>query len=137
MRIGFITPSSRENYHPLKNQSLVALYLLTILDAQYPEELELSLIDLRGLYEQEVLNHIPENDLFLYSVTSTEYDEYKNLVESVKELYPKAKNVAGGPHINIYPTESLELFDAIALGEGEEVIKEIVKDASVSKLKRV
>lgn len=114
MRVGFVTPSSKENFHPLKNQSLVALYLLTILDMEFPKELDLSLIDLRGLDEQEVLNHIPENDLFLYSVTSTEYDEYENLVKNVKKLYPKAKNVAGGPHINLYPTGSLELFDAIA-----------------------
>lgn len=137
MRVGFVTPSSKENFHPLKNQSLVALYLLTILDMEFPKELDLSLIDLRGLNEQEVLNHIPKNDLFLYSVTSTEYDEYENLVKNVKKLYPKAKNVAGGPHINLYPTKSLELFDAIALGEGEETIKEIVNDTSASRLKRV
>lgn len=137
MKIGFINTSSKQNFKPFRIDPLGSLYLLTILEKEFGDSLELSFTDLRGVKKDSLIYHIPEKDIYLYSVTSPDYPELKNTAENLKKMYPKAKHIAGGPHINIFPEESLKTFDTICLGEGEESIKEIVKDEFKSDLKRV
>lgn len=135
VRVGFIIPSSRDNYDPFRNQPLVALYLFTILDERFGDRIKLSMVDLRGIEEDSVIYHIPENDVFLYSVSSPDFDEISNIVKDLRSVYPKAKHVAGGPHINIFPEHSNILFDTIVLGEGEKSIVGVINDILVSDLK--
>ena len=59
------------------------------------------------------------------------------MVQEIRVVYPKARHIAGGIHINIYHQECAKLFDVIAIGEGEDIIVEIIKDAFASKLKNV
>ena len=58
-------------------------------------------------------------------------------VKTLRTLYPKSLHIAGGAHCNIFPEESAKVFDAICVGEGEEVIKEIVKDVMTKSLKKI
>lgn len=134
LKIGFITPSSGYSYNPFKKHPLVEMYLLTILEEHFGEKVKLSLIDLKGIDSEFLLYHIPENDLFLYSVATTDVNEISKLVKELRNIYPEAKHVAGGPHINLFPDDSSLIFDAIVLGEGEETIIKVVKDIFHSKL---
>jgi radical SAM superfamily enzyme YgiQ (UPF0313 family) len=137
MRAGFILPVDKRNYKPFRNQPLGSLYLLTILEKEFGNSLDLSLIDLRGLNEEDAIYHIPEKEIYFYSVTTPEHSIITNLVEKIKEVYPKAKHVAGGPHVEFSRENLLNTFDSISLGYGEESIKKIVKDCSKSDLKKV
>lgn len=137
LRIGFILPTSRRNYDPFRNQPLIVLYLLTILEEYFARRVELSLIDLRGLEEENLLRHIQESDVFMYSVSTPDFYEISGIIQALRSIYPKAKHIAGGPHINLFPHDSAKLFDAIALGEGEESITRIVDDIFSSDLKPI
>lgn len=136
LRIGFIVPSGSDNFDPLRNQPLVTLYLLTILEQHFGERVSLSLIDMRGIKEQFALQHIPENDVFLFSVATPYFPELVNLLKGLKTVYPYAKHIAGGPHINLFPQECTELFDSIVLGEGEESLISVINDIFQSNLRK-
>jgi radical SAM superfamily enzyme YgiQ (UPF0313 family) len=136
MKAGFILASGESNYAPFRNQPLNALYLLTILEEEFMY-IETELIDLRAVSLENAIYHIPEKDLYFYSVSSMDFLDIKKIVESIREVYPKAKHIAGGPHVNIFKEKNLEVFDTISIGEGEEAIKRIVRDYLSSDLKRV
>lgn len=137
LEIGFIMPSSRQFYKPFRNQPLVLLYLLTILEDKFGDRVNLSLIDLRGLNEDNLLFHIPEKDVFLYSVATTDFPEIAAIVRGLRAIYPKAQHIAGGAHINIFPEVCSQVFDALVLGEGEESIVKAINDVLTSALKPI
>ncbi len=137
LQIGCIMPSSGQNYKPFRNQPLVLLYLLTILEEKFGDRVNLSLVDLRGVDEDSRLFHIPENDVFLYSAATPDFTEISTIVQSLRSIYPKAKHIAGGPHINIFPEECSKVFDSIVLGEGEESIGKVINDIFALDLKPI
>jgi anaerobic magnesium-protoporphyrin IX monomethyl ester cyclase len=135
LNIGFIMSSSKENYEPFRNQPLVIMYLLTILEQKLGNKINLNLIDLRGVQEESALFHIPECDVFLYSAATPDFLEIEALVKDLRSLYPGAKHIGGGPHINLFPEVCAKVFDTIALGEGEETIVTIIEDIFAGNLK--
>jgi radical SAM superfamily enzyme YgiQ (UPF0313 family) len=129
MRVGFINTSSRQNFAPFRIAPLGSLLLLTILEQEFGDALQLSFTDLRGIPDDKVADHLDEKDVYLHYVTTPEFAEISTNVARLRQLYPHAKHIAGGPHCNIFPDESMRRFDAICVGEGEEVIKTIIRDA--------
>ena len=85
IRVGFINSSGSYNADPFRNQPLTIIYLLTYLEKYFGEKLELSLIDLRGLPENEFVSHIPENDIFLYTLTTLDLNEAERLVQKLRK----------------------------------------------------
>jgi radical SAM superfamily enzyme YgiQ (UPF0313 family) len=59
------------------------------------------------------------------------YEENKGLSNARN----RGINIAGGPHVNIFPQQSLGIFDAISVGKGEESIKKIANDIEFGKFK--
>jgi len=47
MKSSFIVTSSKQNYKPFRNQPLGELYLSTILEQHFKDQLDVSMIDLR------------------------------------------------------------------------------------------
>lgn len=137
MRVGFINTSGKQNDKPFRIDPLGPLYLLTILEEEFGDRLSLSYTDLRGVAEESMIYHIPELDVYLHYVTTPEIAEIKRIISAIRRSYPKALHLAGGPHTNIFPEESLETFDAICIGEGEEIIKQMVHDISNNDLKKI
>ena len=137
MRVGFINTSGKQNDKPFRIDPLGPLYLLTILEEEFGDRLSLSYTDLRGIAEESMIYHIPELDVYLHYVTTPEIAEIKNIIAEVRRVYPKALHLAGGPHTNIFPDESLKTFDAICIGEGEEIIKQMVHDIFNNELKKI
>lgn len=137
IRIGFLTTTNKDNYQPFRNQPTAALHLLTIIENYFKDSVEVSLIDLRGLDEEYVIYHVPEKDIYLYSTTTPHFPEYKRHLNKIREIYPDAKHIAGGPHVNIFPEEGEKIFDAIILKEGEHSIIKAIDDILNSRLKRV
>jgi len=135
LSVGFIVPSGRDNFKPFRNQPLVVLYLLTILKENFGSKIKINLIDLRGVEEENVLFHIPEYDVYMYSVATPDYMETSFIVENLRSVYPNAKHIAGGTHITLYPEESVKVFDAVVVGEGEESIVQLINDILMSDIK--
>lgn len=136
-KVGFIFPSSDYLFDPFRGDPFTHFHLLTILEDAFGTGVELALIDLRGIKQEVALYHIPECDLYLHSIYTLDYEEQAAIVQTLREHYPKAVHVAGGPHANIFPEESLTIFDALILGEGEETIVEAIRDFMGSRLQRV
>ena len=135
MRIGFIIPRDLHNINPFKGQPLNALYLSTIVANHFQDRVTVELIDLRGIKKEFIDYYLPEKDIYFYSVTSLEFIEIKRTVAFLRELYPKAKHIAGGIHISLFPKESSEVFDVVAQGEGEDIIIQTVNDTIANELK--
>ncbi len=128
IKIAFIHSSNKNNYDPFRNQPLVEMYLLTIIEKYFKEKVELSIIDLRGIDCKYAICHIPENDVYMYSISTPDFPEFYNILRNVRSTYPNSINIAGGPHINIFPDECNKLFDIIILGEGEESVINAIND---------
>jgi len=137
MRVGFINTSGRQNEKPFRIDPLGSLYLLTILEEEFGGRLELGYTDLRGVNEDSMIYHIPERDVYLHYITTPEIAEIQRIVAEIRRVYPKALHIAGGPHANIFPEESLKTFDAICIGEGEEMIKRMISDIFDKKLQKI
>ncbi|MFC1760938.1 B12-binding domain-containing radical SAM protein [Planctomycetota bacterium] len=134
---GFILQYDNYNFDPFRNIPYTALYLLTILEQRMADQVDLSLIDLRGVKKEAIRHYIPEKDLYLYSVSTPVANETRTIVEVIHEAYPQAKHIAGGPHISLFTEECERLYDAIVLHDGEESIVAAMEDFINNKLKPV
>jgi len=135
IRVGFVL-TDRHNFKPFKNHPLVELYLMTILEQDFKDKIDISLIDLRGITPENIIYHIPEKDIYFYSAFSPDILNISLVIKEIKKIYPSSKHIGGGIHINLFPQESSTIFDVIALGESEEAIKRIIIDYSNSNLKK-
>ncbi|MBW1783265.1 MAG: B12-binding domain-containing radical SAM protein [Deltaproteobacteria bacterium] len=137
MRVGFLNTSGKQNEKPFRIDPLGPLCLLTILEEEFGDRLSLSYTDLRGIDEDSMIYHIPELKVYLHYVTTPEIAEIQRIIAAVRRVYPKGLHLAGGPHVNIFPDESLNTFDAICIGEGEEIIKQMIRDIFNKKIKKI
>jgi radical SAM superfamily enzyme YgiQ (UPF0313 family) len=60
------------------------------------------------------------------------FSEYKSdafeVITTIKHYFPHIQIIAGGAHVSTFPEECVEYADTVVVGEGEEVIDEIIKD---------
>lgn len=133
----FILPPDEQNFKPFRNQPLVALHLLTILRNRLDKNYDFSIIDLRGIKKENVKFYVPERDIYFYSVYTIEWPSVVYARDIIRQTYPNAIHIAGGPHINILKEKAADGFDAIVIGEGEETIIQVVKDVRDKRLKPI
>ena len=134
LELGFINPTSDYLFDPFKGDPHVHFNLLTIIESKLPK-VNSQLIDLRGVKKEFIIKHIPECDVYLHSVYTLDWNEQNDIVKNLRERYPKAKHIAGGYHVNLFPKESQEVFDSVILGEGEESIVSALQDLEDLNLK--
>ena len=135
--VAFVIAGGRENFNPFQNPPLCELHLLTILEECFGDKIDISLIDLRGIDEKFISYYIPEKDIYMYSLYTPEWVETVSALTTIKELYPKATQVGGGPHVNIFPEECAKMFDSIVMGEGEESLVTLINDYLDSKIQPI
>lgn len=136
MRIGFIFPSNDYLFDPFRGDPHTHFQILTVLEEHFGDQVQLRLIDLRGVKREFAPYHIPECDVFLYSVYTLDYTEQVGLVACLRRRYPKAVHVAGGPHAVVFPDDALRTFDALVFGDGEESIIEVINDVRSGRLQK-
>lgn len=119
MKFNFIIPSWSYWQEPTRAQPLTQMYLSTILEQEGHSVIFTDFRD--GIKDPE------DADAFLYTVASPDMVEVEEMVKLFRKT-KRAAHIAGGPHVNIFPDDSLEIFDSIVLGNGEESIKQIGKD---------
>ncbi len=83
----------------------------------------------------DFINGIPLNlpkwnfDIMGVSAMFTEYRiDICNFLTYIKEQYPTLHVIVGGAHASTYPEEMIEFADCVVVGEGEEVICDIVEN---------
>src|SRR3989338_6386005 len=144
--IGIIIPSWHYFANAFKLQPLNELYFATVIDYHFEgKKAKVKVIDLREFREQEgmlqidkVKSAIPEQSIYLYWINKTaDYPEIISIVHQLRAAYPKAKHAAGGAHVDIFPEESAEHFDAVVLGPGERSLIKIVEDIFGGSLKKI
>ena len=118
-KVNFIIPSWGYWKEPTRAQPLTQLYLATILQH---EGVDVNITDLR-----DGPKPIDNTDLFFYTVASPDVAETRQIVKTLKDVYPESKHVAGGPHPSIRPNET-QGFDSVVVGKGEEAVKQIIED---------
>lgn len=79
-----------------------------------------------------------ENDLliFCYSFCTPQLFTIRESIKRVRESYPEAILIAGGPHPSGVPEDTLNLgFDYVIVGEGEKIFPELISNLKNSTLK--
>ena len=137
LKIGFIFPSSEYLFDPFRGDPFTHFQILTTLEDRLGDKVDVSLIDPRGVKREFAQYRIPECDIFLHSVYTLDYEEQSSIVKFLRERYPKALHIAGGPHAHSFQQECSEIFDSLILGEGEEMIVKAVNDILDLKLQQV
>jgi len=137
LNIGFIFPSSEYLFDPFRGDPHTHFQILTVLDSYFGNKINTCLIDLRGIKKEFAIYHIPECDVYLHSVYTLDYNEQVSIVKNLRKRYPKAKHIAGGPHVAFFQEKSLKIFDALILGDGEESIIQVIKDINNSDFKKI
>lgn len=107
----------------------------------------LALLTLAGLTDQrhqltyiEVpdLKHVPtvpgEFDMVAISSYSAQIGQAYELAQRYRTLGTKV--VIGGPHVSSLPAEAAQYCDAVAIGEGEPIWKEIINDCEAGQLQQ-
>lgn len=94
-------------------------YDITIIDSQVEE------LDYNSLKSRILL--VKPDVVGLTTMTMTLIDVTKTL-EIVKEVNKNIKVILGGPHVHLFPEETINLknIDYLVLGEGEEIFKELI-----------
>jgi len=137
IRAALIVPTWHYFSNPFKLQPLNELYLATALERDCGAIATLSVVDLREtrrnargkLNAGNVTAIIPEQDLYLHWVGKTaDFPEVAEVVGLLRRAYPKARHIAGGMHIEVFPKESAGVFDAIVLGPGESSFAAAIRD---------
>ncbi len=137
IRIGFLFPSSDYLHDPFRGDPHTHFQILTAIDHVMGDKVDLKLIDLRGIGREWAPYHIPECDIYLQSVYTLDVEEQIEIVHRIRENYPQAVHIAGGPHVIEFPEESLQVFDSVILGDGEELIIQAIRDIEKQCLKQV
>lgn len=138
LNIGFIFPSSDYLFDPFRGDPHTHFQILTVLEEEFGNRVNLSLIDLRGIKREFAVYHIPDCDVYLYSTYTLDYEELMELVRCLRERFPRARHISGGPHATIFQEESLETFDSLIIGEGENAIVAAIRDVMDGReLKRI
>ena len=128
MRIGFILPSSDYLYDPFRGDPHTHFQILTVLEDRFGADVELSLIDLRGVKREDARYHIGECEVYLYSLYTLDYAELVGIVRYLRERFHEAVHVAGGPHAVLYQEDTLRDWDTVLVGDGERIIVQVMED---------
>jgi anaerobic magnesium-protoporphyrin IX monomethyl ester cyclase len=113
------------------NPPLGLLYIAGYLQAHTGHEIEIldTHVD-RVPYDdlRELISRSRPEVVGLTAMTMTLIDVLKT-VSLVKEIRKDTKVVLGGPHVHLFPNETIELpgVDFLVLGEGEETFAELLK----------
>ncbi len=88
------------------------------------------LIDLNHYSENYLMEELSNNyDFVCFGISTPCYPDCIRIAKEIKNRYKNIKLIAGGNHITDMPDEktSIETFDNLVVGDGEEAIKKILE----------
>jgi radical SAM superfamily enzyme YgiQ (UPF0313 family) len=119
--------SSEAGFYP----PLGLLYLAGYLETYTSHELEFIDALAERMDYRELENRLKESQPDVVGIYFTTFYLYDSILTAriVKKVNPEIFTVAGGPHVYLYPYETVDLpeIDYVVFGEGEIVFKELVE----------
>lgn len=112
-----------------RNPPLGILYVAAAIQKEGRHEVEVIDLNLGELTLDGFAAHVRKNGCDVLGVTITTFTVLDALavVRAFKEANPTGKMIAGGPHVAIYPKETVDLgIDVAVKREGEPVINQIL-----------
>lgn len=82
---------------------------------------EVKILDFAGQRQHE----IPEADIYGFTTYTPTYWWSLEKRDEIRQLYPKAKFIAGGAHVSALPAETAKDWDCVVVGEGEQAIDDM------------
>jgi radical SAM superfamily enzyme YgiQ (UPF0313 family) len=77
------------------------------------------IVDLSSVPPNRWSDLIPQASVYGFSTYTTTYTRTLEILQTIKDLYPTAVTVAGGPHASALPEIVAQTFDFVVVGEGE------------------
>jgi len=108
------------------------LYIAAYLEKHTSHQIKVLDSQLEKLNYEQLKNKIIEEKPDVVGMTTLSYTliDVIKTAKLVKEIDKNIKVVLGGPHINIYPVETMKIseIDILVLGEGEKPAKDLVEN---------
>ncbi len=126
MRILFVEPRNTYSGYsigPLNKLPMMGTVLLGTMLKQRGHDVKVYKENLVPVKEDD----LKEADVLCLSVLTSGALRAYELADDFKRKNPNGKVIFGGPHVSALPEEALEHGDAVVVGEGEEVIVEVVE----------
>lgn len=122
MKVNLISPPQPQLYDPSAYPSLGLLYLGAVLQKA---GFECQYVDLSSLEATEKIT-MPPADFHLISILTATYQSCKRVMDTINFGF----KVGGGFHASLFPAETLKdlKLDAVVVGEGEQVIADVLKN---------
>lgn len=122
-------PGALAGFVNYKKSPLGILYLAGYLRSRYKCELKICDAYVLNMDEDAVLGQIREfrPDIVGISVVTPAVGYARSIAGRIRQLFPSALIVFGGPHPSALPFENLDLADISVIGEGELTFGEIVE----------
>ena len=84
-------------------------------------------VDLSSHAPARIESEVPRADVFGFSTYTATYHRTVAIMRRLRQIYPQAVMVAGGPHASALPRRTAELFDHVVVGEGELTMERLVE----------
>ncbi|MBU4031159.1 B12-binding domain-containing radical SAM protein [Patescibacteria group bacterium] len=124
------------------NPPLGLLYLAAYLQKNSEHQVEILDCQVEELNYKQIEEKIKENAPDAIGLTTMTFTliDVLNIVKIAKKINPEIKTILGGPHIDIYPEETINQpgVDYLVLGEGEKPLKGLLDNInSLNNLRQV
>jgi len=112
------------------NPPLGLLYLAAYLQEYSRHQVEILDCQVEELNYKQIESHIREKDPNIIGLTTMTFTliDVLNIAKIAKKINPEIKIILGGPHVDIYPEETINqpYIDYLVLGEGEAPLKNLL-----------
>lgn len=130
--VGVVIPSWHYWANPFKLQPLWELYYATLIKENV-SGVDVELIDLRSsdksLSFDAMMEGVPKKDYYVFWIMkSGDSNEVESISKFLKNKFPNCKTIAGGTHVDMCLSRSLESFDFSITGPGESSLIKILSD---------
>jgi anaerobic magnesium-protoporphyrin IX monomethyl ester cyclase len=91
-------------------------------------------IDLSSIPPEGWQQTIPPANVYGFSTYTTSYHRTLQISRLIREAYPAARMVAGGPHASALPHSVAQDFDYVVVGEGENAILRLMDEMASGRM---
>ena len=137
MKIKLINPPQPYLITPKTQVPLGLLYLSAVIKKERPE-VEIELLDFSADSIVDAAMHIGEADVYGFTATSLDYYTQVSLMNKIRERFPRATYILGGPHASVMTEDILcDGFDSAFIGETEDTILQFIDDWKTMQVRSV
>jgi len=108
------------------------MYIAAYLKKETNHQIEILDTQVERLNYDQIEDRIKEKNPDIVGITAMTFTliDVIKTAQTVKRVNPNIKIILGGPHVIIYPQETINIpeIDFLVLGEGEQIIKQLIEN---------